>query len=111
MRNVVIAPCGRIYRDRAQIPITDNIIDPVDAVFLKEKTDRIVPLDARKSPVNTALVRYNNLRAVHAGNQYANDLLDQYAVKGAILDKHPMTDISSPDMQSNNNKYLQGGII
>ena len=63
---LIIAPTKDLYRDPAQKEINDTIKDQTDAVNLEERINKIVP-EEKRSPNQTELKRYHDMRATHIG--------------------------------------------
>lgn len=103
MSNVIIAPTHGYRREEHLEPPADM----TDAAIVRQRMNRIIPIPARKSPLNTDFKQYQDMRMIHTGNQHAEDKARGFF--SGRYDTIHKNGISFPDNgEEQNMKYLRG---
>jgi hypothetical protein len=113
MENVIIAPTAAWSRPEptaARMQINDTIKDSPDAISYQQKIGSILPPNVSKADndgVKTSNI-YQDMRQITVDHAYNRTRDLQIFDKNTLLEKHPMTNISFPDVEGQNLKLIHG---
>jgi len=104
MRNLVIAPTATYKRGPLRKEINDTIKDFSDAAIIEQKVDSIMPANSDKTKSVVEQRVYQDMKPIrHLHDRNRKKDLEIY-YRDTLLEQHPMTNISFPEMKLRNHK-------
>jgi len=106
---LIIAPTHGYKRGPLMATIDDTIKDNPNAIRTKQNLTGIIPKGAVKTQARIKTgTTYFDPTVIRILDQHQEDKGEQIFFMDTLLEHHPMVNISFPDVNGTNSKYIKG---